>query len=270
MAVLQSHADPSYAALGLLPSIPVSQGASSSRSQRVKLPFLPSSGDADEGDEDEIPKSAVVGYGRIIRDEEGNVIDIILPEDDETEPVSNAGKSGLVEHDEVEKERKVEAKTDVVRCECPCALVTAAPSRLSLRTLRVPHSVHPPLYFPPAGCPRLFVPRCPRGLWLGHFYSGQPLVVQVALLASLHARASLTPALEALAATSAPVKRHTSTSEKTWLHHLVQKHGDDAEAMAADLKLNVWQKTQGEIKRMIKKAGGVEKLQRQAGGMDLD
>lgn len=40
--------------------------------------------------------------------------------------------------------------------------------------------------------------------------------------------------------------------------------------MAADLKLNVWQKTQGEIKRMIKKAGGVEKLQRQAGGMDLD
>lgn len=80
----------------------------------------------------------------------------------------------------------------------------------------------------------------------------------------------LTPALEALAATAVPVKRHTSTSEKTWLHHLVQKHGNDAEAMAADLKLNVWQKTQGEIKRMIKKAGGVEKLQRQAGGMDLD
>ena len=188
MAVLQSHADPSYAALGLLPSIPVSQGASSSRSQRVKLPFLPSSGDADEGDEDEIPTSAVVGYGRIIRDEEGNVIDIILPEDDETEPVSNAGKSGLAEHDEVEKERKVEAKTDVVRCECPCALVTVAPSRLSLRTLRVPHSKTPPppLYFPPAGCPRLFVPRCPRGLWLGHFYSVQPLVLQLALLASLH------------------------------------------------------------------------------------
>lgn len=80
----------------------------------------------------------------------------------------------------------------------------------------------------------------------------------------------LTTALEALAATSAPVKRHTSTSEKTWLHNLVQKHGDDVESMAGDLKLNVWQKTQGEIKRMIKKAGGVEKLRKQAGDMDLD
>ena len=89
-------------------------------------------------------------------------------------------------------------------------------------------------------------------------------------LTPVPSRPSLTPALEALAATSAPVKRHTSVSEKTWLHHLVQKHGDDVAAMATDLKLNVWQKTQGEIKRMIKKAGGVEKLQREAGGMDLD
>lgn len=40
--------------------------------------------------------------------------------------------------------------------------------------------------------------------------------------------------------------------------------------MSADLKLNVWQKTSGEIKRMIKKAGGVEKLRAEAGDMDLD
>ena len=77
-------------------------------------------------------------------------------------------------------------------------------------------------------------------------------------------------ALEALAATSQPVKRYTSISEKTWLHNLVEKHGDDTESMAGDMKLNVWQKTQGEIKRMIKKAGGVEKLRTEASRMDVD
>jgi nucleolar protein 16 len=40
--------------------------------------------------------------------------------------------------------------------------------------------------------------------------------------------------------------------------------------MAGDMKLNVWQKTQGEIKRMIKKAGGVGKLRKEVGGMDVD
>jgi nucleolar protein 16 len=40
--------------------------------------------------------------------------------------------------------------------------------------------------------------------------------------------------------------------------------------MSSDLKLNVWQKTTGEIRRMIKKAGGVEVLRKQAGEMDLD
>jgi nucleolar protein 16 len=58
------------------------------------------------------------------------------------------------------------------------------------------------------------------------------------------------------------VIRHTSTSERTWLNQLVTAHGDDYAAMARDRKLNVWQKTEGELKRMVKKAGGVEKLSR--------
>jgi nucleolar protein 16 len=45
-----------------------------------------------------------------------------------------------------------------------------------------------------------------------------------------------------------------------WLVSSVQKHGDDYEAMAKDRKLNVWQKTPGELKRMVRKAGGVQKL----------
>lgn len=68
--------------------------------------------------------------------------------------------------------------------------------------------------------------------------------------------------LEELAASAAPVKRHSSMSERTWLQQLVDKYGDDTERMARDPKLNVWQKTDGEIKRMIKKAGGVQMLRK--------
>ena len=54
--------------------------------------------------------------------------------------------------------------------------------------------------------------------------------------------------------------RHSSAAERIWLSRLVKKHGDDYEDMSRDHKLNVWQKTPGELKRMVKKAGGVEKL----------
>lgn len=64
--------------------------------------------------------------------------------------------------------------------------------------------------------------------------------------------------LESMAAQAAPVQRHTSTHESQWLADLVAKYGEDIEAMARDRRLNVWQKTQGEIKRAIKKAGGFE------------
>jgi hypothetical protein len=107
-------ADSSYAALGLLPSIPLPQGPSSSRSHRAKLPFLPGQPAAGDDDDDEALKGAIVGYGRIIRDDEGNVIDIILPEDE-------AGAQGGEEQDagsETEEPRVVEAKTEVVKCTC--------------------------------------------------------------------------------------------------------------------------------------------------------
>ncbi|OCF30661.1 nucleolar protein 16 [Kwoniella heveanensis CBS 569] len=165
-----------YAALGLLPNIPIPQTASSSRSQRVKLPQVPA----------EVESAPKVGFGRIIRDEEGNVIDIVIDEEPE-QAGAEAGKETEKEgdapfvHDEAER-APVQGKTDVVR------------------------------------------------------------------------------QLEQLASTSEPVTRHSSTSEKTWLQQLVLAYGDDYERMARDRKLNVWQKTQGEIKRMIKKAGGVEKL----------
>jgi nucleolar protein 16 len=62
------------------------------------------------------------------------------------------------------------------------------------------------------------------------------------------------------------VQRHTSSQEHVWLADLVRAHGDDYTAMARDRKLNIWQKTPGEIRRMVKKAGGVAALR----GMDVD
>ncbi|BEJ12800.1 hypothetical protein CspHIS471_0212600 [Cutaneotrichosporon sp. HIS471] len=159
-----------YAALGLLPSIPIPNQPE--RNQRVKLPLLPPTEDA------AAPK---IGFGRIVRDEEGNVIDIIIDGEEED------GKLKPLNEDEKAPERVV-AKTQVVRD------------------------------------------------------------------------------LEALAASSVPVLRHTSSQEHVWLAELVRAHGGDYTTMARDRKLNVWQKTPGEIRRMVKKAGGVTALR----GMEVD
>ena len=67
--------------------------------------------------------------------------------------------------------------------------------------------------------------------------------------------------LEDLASQAAPVERHTSQLESQWLRDLVTKYDDDTDAMARDRTLNVWQKTPGEIRRAIKKAGGITALQ---------
>ncbi|PWZ02980.1 hypothetical protein BCV70DRAFT_9255 [Testicularia cyperi] len=66
--------------------------------------------------------------------------------------------------------------------------------------------------------------------------------------------------LDSLAASAAPVERHTSNLEAEWLINLVARHNDDFHAMAHDRTLNPWQKTPGEIKRAIKKAGGLDTL----------
>jgi len=64
--------------------------------------------------------------------------------------------------------------------------------------------------------------------------------------------------LEIMAAKAEPVQRHTSALESQWLRDLVAKYGEDTERMSRDRGLNVWQKTEGEIRRAIKKAGGFE------------
>lgn len=96
----------SYAALGLLPSIPLPSGASSSRSHRAQISVPPSSA-GEAGAE----ATAKVSYGRIVRDEAGNVVDIILEDEDQEEE-----KDEALNPEEEYQPEAVEAKTDVVRC----------------------------------------------------------------------------------------------------------------------------------------------------------
>lgn len=49
--------------------------------------------------------------------------------------------------------------------------------------------------------------------------------------------------------------RHQSERELEFLQRLVDKHGDDVDAMARDMKLNPMQQTRGDLNRRLKKAG---------------
>ncbi|KAF2462177.1 ribosome biogenesis protein Nop16 [Lineolata rhizophorae] len=47
--------------------------------------------------------------------------------------------------------------------------------------------------------------------------------------------------------------RHQSEREKAWCEALVERHGEDYRAMFWDRELNVWQQSEGDIKRRVKK-----------------
>jgi nucleolar protein 16 len=47
--------------------------------------------------------------------------------------------------------------------------------------------------------------------------------------------------------------RHQSQREQQWIQDLVEKYGDDFGKMARDTKLNIYQQSEGDIKRRVKK-----------------
>lgn len=58
--------------------------------------------------------------------------------------------------------------------------------------------------------------------------------------------------------------RFSSKGERGILRQLVDKYGQDVGAMARDRKLNVDQRTAGELKRAIRKAGGFADVMKSA------
>lgn len=83
----------SYEALGLLSQIPLAKGLNKGKA----------------AEEEEDLSELVSGYGQIIRDAEGNVIDIILPEEPQ----------GAEQEDEEKEVPKVEAKTAIAKSQFP-------------------------------------------------------------------------------------------------------------------------------------------------------
>ncbi|KAL4065388.1 ribosome biogenesis protein Nop16 [Scleroderma citrinum] len=66
--------------------------------------------------------------------------------------------------------------------------------------------------------------------------------------------------LEVLVASGQKKARHTSEGEKLYLARLVRRYGDDYERMGRDRRLNPEQRTVGELKRAVTRAGGIEAL----------
>ncbi|RDX56899.1 hypothetical protein OH76DRAFT_426594 [Lentinus brumalis] len=201
--VLQEAWDPhktvrqNYEALGLAASLnPTASGGSerllpahAGEEEICEKPEASTSGSAKAPGTNGVPK----GYGKIIRDAEGNVVDVQLGDEEEDETMAT--------------EEAIEDVPDPRADEQLAGWVGLGSD------------------------PRA---RGPQG--------ASTRVVQV---------------LEHLSETgSQPVKRYTSKGELGTLQRLVGKYGEDVEAMARDRKLNADQRTAGELRRAIRKAGG--------------
>ncbi|RUS30305.1 ribosome biogenesis protein Nop16-domain-containing protein [Jimgerdemannia flammicorona] len=65
------------------------------------------------------------------------------------------------------------------------------------------------------------------------------------------AKTDVVKALEARAANGCKLERHQSEFEVSWVQKLIDKHGDDYEAMFWDKKLNVYQQTTAQLKKKV-------------------
>lgn len=59
--------------------------------------------------------------------------------------------------------------------------------------------------------------------------------------------------LERRAAMVETKPRTQSAREKDWIERMIEKHGDDIEAMFWDKELNIWQQSRGDIRRRVNK-----------------
>ncbi|EPQ58391.1 hypothetical protein GLOTRDRAFT_57339 [Gloeophyllum trabeum ATCC 11539] len=197
-----------YEALGLVHSLnPTQSGgvemplgtsssAAASTSATTSAPALPARVERStpsKGKEKEVDGGVPKGYGRIIRDADGNILDVDLGEDEGDKEEED--EDVLVEEKAWKEAPKAEAGRWVT--------IGADDTNRSTGVVKV---------------------------------------------------------LEELSSSQTRATRHSSSTEVWYLQRLVHKHGRDLEAMARDRKLNVDQRTAGELGRAIKKAGGLDKL----------
>ncbi|KAG9093222.1 Nucleolar protein 16, partial [Ceratobasidium sp. 370] len=149
------------------------------------------------------------GFGKIIRDEKGAVLRIELPEEAGQGQASGRDKG---------KARAVETWGDAMDDsdeETEKMIPTQASGWVRIGGNAPKQDTNP------------------NGLGIGPKKGGKELVT----------------ALEKLSASGVKIPRHASAHEIVWLKDLIAAHGRDINAMAHDLKRNVWQKTPGELKR---------------------
>ncbi|TCD61679.1 hypothetical protein EIP91_008101 [Steccherinum ochraceum] len=184
-----------YEALGLLPTLnPNASGGVEHRPEHsMDAPTAPEA----SGTQKEATSNPIIpkGFGRIVRDADGNIVDVEMGEEDEAEDES---EPAFPEDVDLSKE---EALTPWV------SLGSASKA--------------------------------------GSTGSKETHVVQ---------------SLEAISQSDVPVVRHSSNGESKLLRNLITKYGEDVDAMARDRKMNAAQRTAGELKRAIKKAGGFQAL----------
>ncbi|KAK4047281.1 Nucleolar protein 16 [Microbotryomycetes sp. JL221] len=204
----------------------------------------------------EAPAKLQPGMARIIRDDDGKVIKVIMPGEDghEVEQVVKSreerGEDDEDEDEDDEEEGEEEEERPKVQ-------------RVSAIAMRKRKQQDEPQ---PWGKPMT--------TWQGEgsdegepesededdIVPGKQGIPLTAKRRKVHAKTDVVRELESIASHEHKVARHTSQLEHEWLIDLVAKYGTDTASMARDRKVNVWQKTSGEIKRAIAKAGGFEKL----------
>ncbi|OBZ75947.1 Nucleolar protein 16 [Grifola frondosa] len=178
-----------YEALGLVASLnPIASGGQSD---------LPASLRPAQPRAHGVPK----GYGRIIRDEEGNVVDVELGDEDMEDVVEDAPLEDIPD---------------------------------------------------PAQDAHL-------AEWVALGSNSRKRTQDASAATSSHVVDALEQMSE-LRRSRAP--RFTSSGELAVLRRLVGKYEEDVEAMARDRKLNVEQRTAGELNRAIRKAGGFAELEK--------
>lgn len=212
-----------------------------------------------------IPK----GYGRINRDSDGNVVGVELGSDDEVEQ-NDDGKSGL-QDPEIDKKVMTNWVTElgggkgsgapIVRCASGFSSHWPFPDlgvfwcATCKWTLHANHGSHV-IIVDGLLCGKLH--RIRRALMMASGMEFVCLLPTFRLLIFLKKNFTALEELSSASSTAGP--RHTSSLETMYLVRLVERYGEEVEKMARDRRLNPEQRTVGELRRGIRRAGGVEAL----------